>query len=227
LILSNPVLVIKDPATGELRGVSIDLGRSLAASLGVQFEPIGYPNPAALTRSLGKNEWDIAFIGLDPTRAAVVDFSQPYMEVDNSYLVPANSRIRTIADADQPAVRIAVPEGSVPDTYLSRNLKNATLVRVPGGQAPLIDVLMSGRADAYAENAHMLTGATQNLPGSRVLDGRYTAVEHAVALPKGRSAGLTYVRAFIEQAKASGQVNAAIERAGLRRVTIPAKASTN
>src|SRR5712691_7455080 len=107
LILSNPVLVTKDPGTGELRGVTVDLGRSLAASLGAQFEPISYTNPAALTQSFGKNEWDIAFIGLDPTRAAVVDFSQPYMEVENSYLVPANSRIRTIADADQPGIRIA------------------------------------------------------------------------------------------------------------------------
>jgi polar amino acid transport system substrate-binding protein len=84
LILSNAVLVTKDPQSGELRGVTIDLGRELAARLGVPFEPVGYANPAKLAESFGSNAWDIAFIAIDPARATVVDFSHPYMEVDNS-----------------------------------------------------------------------------------------------------------------------------------------------
>lgn len=221
LILSNPVLVTKAADTGELRGVAVELGKLLASSLKVSFKPVEYVSPAALTQSLGKSEWDIAFIGIDPTRAATVNFSQPYMEVDNTYLVLENSRIRTIDDADQAGMRIAVPERSVPDSYLSRHLKKAELVRVPGGLGPLIEVLQSGRADAYAENAHMLTGAARSLPGARVLAGKYTVVQHAIALAKDKTVGLAYVDAFIAQAKAAGQINKAIEHSGLRRVTVP------
>ena len=221
LIMSNPVLVTKTADTSELRGVAVELGKLLASSLKVSFEPVEYVSPAALTQSIGKNEWDVAFIGVDPARASTVNFSQPYMEVENTYLVLGNSRIRTIDDADQVGMRIAVPERSVPDNYLSRHLQNAELVRVPGGLGPLIDVLQSGRADAYAENAHMLTGAKRSLPGARVLAGTYTVVQHAIALPKDKPAGLAFVDAFIAQAKASGQVTRAIEHSGLRRVTVP------
>lgn len=221
LILSNAVLVTKDPQSGELRGVTIDLGREIAARLGVPFEPVGYANPAKLAESFGSNAWDMAFIAIDPARAAVVDFSQPYMEVDNSYLVPAGSRIQSVADADQPSLRIAVPEKSVPDLYLSRTLKHAELVRIPGGLDAALETLKSGKADAYAENAHMLLGFAARLPGARVLDGHYTVVQHGIAVPKGRPAALAYIKDFIEQAKASGVIRQAIERAGLRRTQVP------
>jgi len=221
LILSNAVLVTKDPQSGELRGVTIDLGRAIAAQLGVPFEPVGYANPAKLAESFGSDAWDIAFIAIDPARAAVVDFSPPYMEVDNSYLVPAGSRLQSVADADQPGVRIGVPEKSVPDLYLSRTLKHAELVRIPGGLNAALETLRADTADAYAENAHMLLGFASHLPGSRVLEGRYTVVQHGIALPKGHPAALAYIREFIEHAKASGVIRQAIERAGLRRTQVP------
>lgn len=221
LILSNAVLVTKDQQTGELRGVTIDLGRDIAARLGVPFEPVGYANPAKLAESFGSHAWDIAFIAIDPARATVVDFSQPYMEVDNSYLVPGGSRITSVADADQPGVRIAVPEKSVPDLYLSRTLKSAQLVRIPGGLDAALETLKAGKADAYAENAHMLTRFSAQLPGSVVLEGRYTVVQHGIAMPKGRPAALAYMKDFVEQAKASGVIRQAIERAGLHRTHVP------
>src|SRR5207249_4689757 len=112
LILSNQVLVTKDPQTGELRGVTVALGKSLAKRLGVPFEPAGYPNPAALVQSFGRNEWDIAFLAFDPARARDVEFSPPYMVVDNTYLVPTGSKVQSVETADQRGVRIAVPERS-------------------------------------------------------------------------------------------------------------------
>lgn len=220
LILSNQVLVTKDPGTGELRGVTVNLGKALAQRLGVPFEPVGYENPAALVKSFGANEWDIAFLAFDPARAQQVDFSPPYMEVDNTYLVPANSKVATIERADQAGVTIAVPERSAPDLFLTRNLKSAKVLRVPGGADAAIEVLKSGKADAYAENAHMLSLYADRLPGARVLEGRYTVIQHAVATPKGKMAASEYLKTFVEEAKSDGTVAEAIRAAGLRRTRV-------
>jgi polar amino acid transport system substrate-binding protein len=133
LILSNQVLVTKDSNTGELRGVTVTLGKALAQRLRVTFEAVGYTNPAALVKSFGADEWDIAFLAFDPARAQEVDFSPPYMEVDNTYLVTSRSKVATVDGADQAGVIIAVPERSAPDLFLSRNLKSAQVLRVPGG----------------------------------------------------------------------------------------------
>lgn len=227
LILSNQVLVSKDPQTGELRGVTVSLGRALAKRLEVPFEPVGYPNPAALVQTFGGNEWDIAFLAFDPARARDVEFSPPYMVVDNTYLVPSGSKVGSVDAADQRGVKIAVPERSAPDLFLSRNLKAAEIIRVPGGADAAIEVLRSGRADAYAENAHMLSLYSEKLPGSRVLQGRYTVIQHAVATTKGRLAGAEFVKEFVEQSKRDGTVRDAIAQAGLRRTdvapAVPAK----
>ena len=220
LILSNQVLVTKDPQTGELRGVTIALGKALAKRLGVPFEPVGYPNPAALVQSFGRNEWDIAFLAVDPARARDVEFSPPYMVVDNTYLVPSGSKVESVEAVDQRGVRIAVPERSAPDLFLSRNLKAAEIVRVPGGADAAIEVLRSGRADAYAENAHMLSLYSGRLPGSRVLQGRYTVIQHAIATPKGRPAAAEFVKEFVDQSKRDGTVRDAIAQAGLRRTDV-------
>jgi polar amino acid transport system substrate-binding protein len=220
LILSNQVLVAKDPKTGELSGVTVSLGKALAERLGVPFEPVGYPNPAALAKSFGANEWDIAFLAFDPARAQEVDFSPPYMVVDNTYLVPPGSSLQSANAADRPNVRIAVPERSAPDLFLSRNLKAAQLVRVPGGADSALEVLRSGRADAYAENAHMLSLYSQRLPGSRVLEGRYTVIQHAIALPKGRPAAAQYVGQFVQNAKNDCTIRDAIGNANLRRASV-------
>jgi polar amino acid transport system substrate-binding protein len=226
LILSNQVLVTKDSTTGELRGVTIDLARALAQRLGVPFEAVSYANPAALVNSFGTNEWDIAFLAHDPARAKDVDFSPPYMEVDNTYLVIANAKIATVETADQAGVTIAVPERSAPDLFLTRNLKSAQVLRVPGGAEAAILALTSGRADAYAENAHMLSLYADRLPGARVLEGRYTVIQHAIATPKGKTAAAEYVRAFVEEAKLDGTVAGAIRAAALRRTRVAAPSQT-
>ena len=226
LILSNQVLVTKDSSSGELRGVTIDLGKALAQRLGVPFEPVGYANPAALVKSFGSNEWDIAFLAFDPARATDVDFSPPYMEVDNTYLVTANSKIASVEGADRSGVTIAVPERSAPDLFLSRNLRSAQVLRVPGGAEAAIQALTSGKADAYAENAHMLSLYADRLPGARVLEGRYTIIQHAIATPKGKPAAAEYVKAFVEEAKVNRTVAEAIRAAGLRRTRVAAPLQT-
>lgn len=220
LILSNQVLVTKDSKTGELEGVTVTLGKKLAGRLGVPFEPVEYPNPAALVKSFGGNEWDIAFLAFDPVRSQEVDFSPPYMVVDNTYLVPAGSKLQSTDAVDRSDMKIAVPERSAPDLFLSRNLKSAQIVRVPGGADAALEVLRSGRADAYAENAHMLSLYSERLPGSRVLEGRYTVIQHAIATPKGKAAAAQYVRKFVEESKGDGTIRDAIAKANLRRASV-------
>ena len=220
LILSNQVLVSRDAQTGELRGVTVALGKVLAKELGVPFDAVGYPNPAALVKSFGRNEWDIAFLAFDPDRAQEVDFSLPYMVVDNTYLIPSGSKLQSVEAADRAEIKIAVPERSAPDLFLSRNLKAAQIVRVPGGADAAIEVLRSGRADAYAENAHMLSLYSEKLPGSRVLEGRYTVIQHAIATPKGKAAAAQYVMRFVQQSKANGKIRDAIADANLRRTSV-------
>ena len=118
-----PIIATKDAATGELRGVAVDLSRELATQLGVELVQVPYPRPGAVMAGLKTNAWDFAFLGIDPARAAEVDFSPPYLEVDLRYLVPANSSIRGLADADRAAIRIAVPRGDLVDILLGARLE--------------------------------------------------------------------------------------------------------
>lgn len=213
---------MKDSATGELKGMAVDLGKELARRLDVPFQPVLYAGPPALVSGAKSGEWDVAFIGIDPTRAVVMQFSAPYMELEQGYLVRAGSSIATAADVDKPGVRIGVAEKSNGDLYLSRALKNATLVRVKSfvglyallGAAKVdVDAIVTGKPGLYA--------AAAKLPGSRVLDGRIFVEPIAIGVPKGRSAAAAaYVDKFVEEAKAEGLVKAAIERAGLRGVVV-------
>ena len=137
LLLGSSLFVNKDPVTGEVRGgMAVEVGRALAERLGVPFEPVGYANVAKFMEAVKSNEWDIIVFGIDPTRAGVLDFTTPFLEVDSTYLVPGNSPIRSVIDADQPGVRIAVPAKSGQDLYFSRHpLKHAVLVRGEGAPA--------------------------------------------------------------------------------------------
>lgn len=110
--LGASLSAIKDPATGEVRGPALDLARALAARIGIELQAVEYPRPGAVLEGVRTNAWDVGFLVIDPARAAEVDFSPPYMQSDFTYLVPAGSSIRNVADADQPGVRIAVPRGT-------------------------------------------------------------------------------------------------------------------
>jgi len=214
-----PHWAIKDPATGELRGVAVDLARALAARLGVELVPVEYPSPTRVLEGLEVGAWDVGFLGVDPSRAAVVDFSPPYLQIEATYLVPASSSIRNLADADQPGVRIAVSRKSVEDIVLSRMIKRAELLRVETVGAGF-DLLRAGNADVLATPRPTALLRSAQLPGSRVLEDRFHATFGAMAVPKGQAGRLAYISEFIEEAKASGLVQQAIERAGLRGVQV-------
>lgn len=219
LLLGSSLFVNKDPVTGEVRGgMAVEVARALAERLGVPFEPVGYANVAKFMEAVKSNEWDIIVFGIDPTRAGVLDFTTPFLEVDSTYLVPGNSPIRSVIDADQPGVRIAVPAKSGQDLYFSRHpLKHAVLVRGEGAPATF-QLLKTGKADAFAENRQVLLKLSQQLPGSRILEERFDVLQIAIALPKGRAAGRAYAERFVREAIGSGQAHEWVKRAGLNGV---------
>jgi len=220
LQLGNPLNVVQDSASGERKGLGFYLGVVLAQRIGVQFEPVLYPSIGALLDSGKSGAWDVAFVGFSPERAKEWDFSALHVEVEFGYLIPGGSSISTMADVDRPAIRVAVQERSGPDIFFSRTLKNAVVIRAPSNPGAL-ELLRSGRADVMGSIKPILFELSNQLPGSRVLDGRPGTDPHAMAMPKGRGdLGVAYARQFIEDAKRYGLVKAAIERAGLRGVIV-------
>jgi polar amino acid transport system substrate-binding protein len=202
-----------------MKGVGFDLGKELARRMGVPFEPVVYPSVGALLNSAKSGGWDIASIAITPARAKDMNFIAPHLEVELGYLIPGGSSISTMADVDRPGIRIAVQEKSGPDSFFSRTLKNTVMVRASSNPSAL-EALKSGRADVVGSLKPILFEMSNQLPGSRVLDGRPGIDPHAMAIPKGRDLGVAYARRFIEEAKSEGLVKAAIERAGLRGVIV-------
>jgi polar amino acid transport system substrate-binding protein len=224
--VENPVIATKDPASGELRGVAVTLGRELASTLKARFVPIEYRGGAGnILDGARTGAWDAAFLAIDPARSAEVDFTAPYMLVDNTLLVPAGSTIRSLADADRTGMRIAALNRGAADLYLSGTLQRAQLVRTASRDAALA-LVRSGQADALADNRQVLVGFAAQLPGSTILLDGFLEVRHAIAVRKGRRFGLKFVGQFVEFAKASGGVQRALEQAGVRgvKVTPPASA---
>ena len=164
---------------------------------------------------LKSREWDLAFFGPTPERGNVLNFTEPLLVIEHGYLVPAGSPISTIDAVDRPEIRVGAPQGGSVNAFLKRALKNATVVASPSVPAG-VEMLKSGKVDAFAANKANLYGLSDEMPGSRVLDGRIGVDEVAIALPKGRESAMAYVRKYAEDVRAEGLVKAAIQRAGLR-----------
>jgi polar amino acid transport system substrate-binding protein len=208
-----PPMYTQHPVTGEIGGMQIDLARALAVRLGIEVQPIVYPTPAEVVEGLKAGACDLAFLVIDPDRAAVVDFSSPYVERDFTYLVPGGSSIRCVADADRPGMRIAVVPTHASERALRGLLKQAEVVPAEGPDAAF-DWLRHGEVDLLASARQDLLQYASQLPGSRVLPDRYGSSSAAIAVPKGHPGWLAYLNEFIEEAKTSGLVQRAIERAG-------------
>ena len=214
-----PHWAVKDPQTGQLRGVAVDIARALARRLRVELVAVEYPSPPAVLGGLKDSAWDVGFLAIDPSRATVVDFSSPHLQIDATYLVPDGSSIRNVTDADQPGVRVAVTSKSVEEIVLSRSLKRAELRSVDTISAGF-DLLRAKNADVLAAPRPALLPLSSRLPGSRVLADRFHAAFGAMAVPKGQTARLAYIAEFVEEAKASGLVQRAIEGANVRGVQV-------
>jgi polar amino acid transport system substrate-binding protein len=159
---------------------------------------------------------DIGFLAFDPTRAVEVDFSRVYSLSWSSYIVPVQSPLHAVADADRAGVRIGAATGDSPELYLSRNLKNAELKRYANPPAAdVLKMLAAGEIDVWAANRQRLLEMAASASNLRVLPDNYSAVRQAIIVPKGDSAAVDAVNRFLDEARASGFIKKAIDRAGL------------
>ena len=215
----NPVLGTVDKASGEVGGTTATMGRELARAAGVPAKIVGYSAIAKMVEDAKSGEWDVAVVAFDPARRSVLEFAPPHIVVDLTYLVAPGSNIRSIPEADKPGVHIAAAKGAATTLFLQRTLKSAQVMQADNEPAAFA-LIREGKAQAYAQNRYMLLGLADGLPGSRVLDDRFSAAEMCLVVPKGREAALAYVSEFVESSKRSGTVQRAIDESKLRGVSV-------
>jgi polar amino acid transport system substrate-binding protein len=213
---NNPVQGRVDPKTGAVSGPAVDLTRELGRQLGVPVSVVGVAGASALIDSVRNHTADIGFLAFDPSRATDVDFSQVYALSWSSYIVPVNSPLRAVADADRVGIRIGATTGDSPELFLSGNLKSAELKRYANPPAAdVLRMLMTGEIDAWAANRQRLIEMAASAANLRVLPDNYFAVKQAIIVPKGDRAALDAVNRFLNDARTSGLIGKSIDRAGL------------
>lgn len=215
----NPVLAKRDPSTGELRGVAVDLARELGRRVGLPVEFVGFDAAGKMFEAVKAGAWDVAFLAIDPGRANEIDFTAAYILIEGTYLVPAGSEFRNNEEIDREGVRIGVSANSAYDLFLSRTIKHAQLVRGSGPESAF-ELILDSKVDVVAGVRQSLMANAGKLPGSRVFDSRFMAIEQALGISKGRGAAPRYLREFIEDVKASGLVARALEKAGVSGVSV-------
>jgi polar amino acid transport system substrate-binding protein len=212
--MSNFLLVTGRTPTGDPDGVSPDMARAIADRLGVAVQYVPFAKPGELADAVGADAWDIGLIGAEPARAEKIDFTAAYVEIEATYLVPAGSPLQKIADVDKPGIRIAVSARSAYDLWLERNIRHAELVR-SDATTTATEKFVRDRLDALAGLRPGLLGDIQKIPGARILDGQFTAVQQAIGTARTNAVGAAFLRGFVEEAKSSGLVAKLIEKHGV------------
>ncbi len=215
----SPTSMVKE-ASGQVRGVTYELGAELARRLGVPVEYVEYPRIAEVVVALREGKVDFTVTNASPARAEFIDFTPPVLDVELGYLVPRGSAIKALADIDRPGVRVGVTQGSSSRASLIKVFKHAGITEAPTVKAA-VDLLAAQKLDAYATNKAILFGMSDELAGSRVLEGRWGVEHFGIGMPKGRDAGMAYMRRFATDMSAVGAFTRAAERAGLRGAIAP------
>ena len=211
-LANNPAQAVRDPASGEIRGASADLARELARRRNVPLVFLPLTNPPTVIEAVAKGDADIGFVAYAPERVGTVEFSQIYMLVQQSFIVPDTSPIRTVADIDVPGRRIAGGKNDSITLYLARNLKQATLVETDNTPADAKRRLSAGEIDAFGANRQRLTNLLKEMPGYRLLPDNLFGVTQTIIVPKGRPEVLAAINGFIDEVRASGFLQNAITK---------------
>jgi polar amino acid transport system substrate-binding protein len=206
--------VVKD-AEGKPRGVTVDLAHELSREIGAPMEFMVAPNSGLVTDALADAAIDVAFMPVDEERKKRVDFGPAYFIVESTYLVTGASGIRTVAEVDQPQVRVVGIANTTTIRAAGRSLSKAPVTAATSVDEA-VDMLRAGTADAFALSRDSLPPFVPMLPGSRILEGGFQQTGIAIAVPKNRPSALAYVTEFLEKAKASGVVRRALDRAGFK-----------
>lgn len=203
--LSNFLLVTGRSADGAPEGVAPDMARAIAGQLGVPLQLVPFATPGELADAALDDKWDIGLIGSEPARAEKIDFTTAYVEIEATYLVPADSPLHHASEVDQPGHRIAVSARSAYDLWLVRNIKHATLMHAEGFDATL-ELFVSQKLEAMASLKPGLLSDVEKVPGSRILEGKFTAVQQSIGVPKGMAHAADFLQRFVQEAKKSGFV---------------------
>jgi polar amino acid transport system substrate-binding protein len=221
----------KDAATGEVRGlgmgkIALEVSRALATRLGIEMQVIEQPTPSMAVECLKTSACDVMFLGIESSRLTQVDFTPSVAQFDYTYLVPSDSPIRTIADADRVGGHIATVRGHAAAMVLAHTVKHAEIIGTDLPDAAF-DLLLTGKADAFALPREQLLHYSAKLPGSRVLEEAYGVNRTGIAIRKGQPERLAYISEFLEEAKASGLIQGVIERNGLRGFQVSPRGSVD
>lgn len=217
--LSNFLLVTGRSPSGDPEGVSPDMAREVARRLGVPVRLVPFKSPGELADAAGRGVWDIGLIGAEPQRAETIAFTAAYAEIEATYLVPPGSAIHSVAEVDAPGVRIAVTGRSAYGLWLERNIRHAELVRSDTLDAAYDD-FVGKKLEALAGLKPRLLADLERMPGASILPGKFSAVQQAIGTAPRNLAGAAFLRALVEEAKASGFVAGLIARHSVRGLTV-------
>jgi polar amino acid transport system substrate-binding protein len=217
--MSNFLLVTGKAENGDPQGVSPDMAAEVARRLGVPLELVPFPSPGQLADAVDDDVWDIGNIGAEPQRAEKIAFTAAYCEIEATYLVPAGSPIQSIDDVDKPGVKISVTGRSAYGLWLENNIKQAELVRTDTLDSSF-ETFVDQKLDVLAGLKPRLLTDIEKLPGARILDGKFSAVQQAIGTPRKNAAAAKWLADFVEEAKASGLVQSFIEKHNVKGLSV-------
>lgn len=218
--LGNPILANKSPQTGEPFGVSIDLANALAKQLGVGIELVVFDAAGKSVEAVRGEQADIGFFAIDPLRGEGIAFTAPYVLIEGAYMVPETSSIRANEEVDRSGIRVTVGKGSAYDLFLTRELKQAEIVRAPTSPT-VVDVFVEQKLEVAAGVKQQLEADQARFAGHRILPGRFMVIQQAMGTPKSRGAeAAAYLAQFVEDMKASGFVTDALQRHGIQGASV-------
>jgi len=217
--MSNFLLVTGKAANGDPQGVSPDMAAEVARRLGVPRQLVPFPSPGQLADAVDDDVWDIGNIGAEPQRAEKIAFTAAYCEIEATYLVPAGSPIQSIDDVDKPGVKISVTGRSAYGLWLENSIKQAELVRTDTLDSSF-ETFVDQKLDVLAGLKPRLLTDIEKLPGARILDGKFSAVQQAIGTPRKNAAAAKWLADFVEEAKASGLVQSFIEKHNVKGLSV-------
>jgi polar amino acid transport system substrate-binding protein len=213
--LGNPILAGRD-VTGAACGVSVDLARAFATKIGADIELVVVDAAGKSVDTVVAENADIGFFAIDPKRGAQIAFTPPYVLIEGYYLVQQDSPITHNAQVDAPGMRVVVGAGSAYDLFLSRELKQASILRAPTSPT-VVATFLESQAEVAAGVKQQLEADACQIGGLRLLDERFMVIRQAMGVPKSRGAeAAAYLAQFVEDMKASGFVAEALDRHGIR-----------
>ena len=212
--LGNPVLASEDAATKKLSGVTIDIANEIGKRINLPIQLIPYKSAGATVDSIKNGDLDLVFVAIDPMRGVDVSYTPAYIQIEGAYMVKSSSALKRNEEVDAAGTEIVVGKGSAYDLFLTREIKNATLLRAANSQS-VIDDFMLGKGNVAAGVKQQLESDAKRYEGLRMLPGRFMVINQAIGVAKARpdfEKTTTYLSEVITQLKQSGFIANSLQR---------------